>query len=67
MRLERLNALPGYALITLDREWLAPGRMGWFGVSSDGPDEKAAFKVQANRYLDELPADAVIVQIDCHI
>jgi hypothetical protein len=64
---ERVAAVPGYALVTLDREWMAPGRMGWWGMSSDGPGEKHAYKVEANRYLDSLPDNAVIVQLDCHI
>lgn len=63
----RRDAVPGYALITLDRQWMAPGHMGWFGVSSDGPGEREAYNVEANRYLDELADDVLIVQIDCHI
>lgn len=63
----RRDAVPGYALITLDRQWMAPGRMGWFGASSDGPGEREAYKVMANKYLDELADDILIVQIDCHI
>lgn len=63
----RRDAVPGYALITLDRQWMAPGHMGWFGMSSDGPGERGAYKVEANRYLDALADDVLIVQIDCHI
>lgn len=66
-RRARAGAVPGYALITLNGEWTAPGRMGWFGMSSDGPGEADAFKVAASKYLDELPADAWLVQVDCHI
>jgi hypothetical protein len=67
VRLARLSAFPGYAVITLDRQWMAPGRMGWWGMSSDGPGEKEGYKVEANRYIDQLPDDTVIVQLDCHI
>lgn len=63
----RRDAVSGYALITLDRQWMAPGRMGWFGMSSDGPGEREGYKVEANRYLDALADDVLIVQIDCHI
>jgi hypothetical protein len=66
-RIARAAAVPGYALVTLTGEWTAPGRMGWFGMSSDGPGERDAFKVQASKYLDELPRDAWVVQVDCHI
>jgi hypothetical protein len=61
------EAIPGYALVTLEREWVAPGRMGWFGMSSDGPGEKSAYKVGVNQYLDQLDPATVLVVLDCHI
>lgn len=67
LAIARRGAVPGYALITLGREWTAPGRMGWFGMSSDGPGERDAFKTAANAYLESLPDDVFIVQLDCHI
>jgi hypothetical protein len=63
----RRDAVPGYALITLDRQWMAPGRMGWFGMSSDEPGTVDAYKTEANAYLEALGDDVLIVQIDCHI
>lgn len=60
-------AVPGYALVTLEGEWTAPGRMGWFGMSSEGADEKAAFKSAASRYLNDLGPDRYIVHLDCHV
>lgn len=63
----RVEAVPGYALITLRGEWAAPGSMGWFGMSSESPGEQEAFRVQTNRYLDELPKDNWVVLVDCHI
>lgn len=63
----RNNALVGYALVTLGGEWTAPGKMGWFGISSDGDGEAEAFKVQANKYIDALAPDSWIVNVDCHI
>jgi len=59
-------AMVGYAMVTLSGEWTAPGHMGWFGMSSDGPGEREAFRVQANKYLDSLSPDTWIVQVDCH-
>ncbi len=64
---ERNNAAVGYALLTMQGTWTAPGKMGWFGMSSDSPGERDAFKTQANKYLDALPSDAWIVNLDCHI
>jgi hypothetical protein len=62
----RAAAVPGYALVTLDRQWLAPGRMGWFGLSSDGAGERQAYNVAASRYLDNLEDDQLVVVLDCH-
>ena len=67
IEMERANALVGYAMITLTGEWTAPGHMGWFGMSSESKGEMNAFKVAANKYIDALPSDAWIVNLDCHI
>lgn len=63
----RLAAVPAYALVTLDGEWIAPGRMGWFGMSSDGEDEREGYRRQVNEYLDSLSDDTLIVALDLHI
>jgi hypothetical protein len=63
----RIAAVSGYALVTLDREWVAPGRMGMFGVSSDSDEEMRAYRVVANRYISALAEDTVLTIVDCHI
>lgn len=63
----RNAAVPAYALLTLSGEWVAPGRMGWFGMSSDGPGEKAGYHVAVNKYLDEVPDNDLLVLLDLHI
>lgn len=63
----RMAAVPGYAYIDLDGEWHSPGRMGWFGASTDGPGEREAHKVEANAYIDSLDPDTVLVFLDFHI
>jgi hypothetical protein len=63
----RAAAVPGYAFVTLDRRWLAPGHMGWFGSSSDGPGEREAYHAEVNRYLDSLNDDDFVVVLDCHV
>jgi hypothetical protein len=63
----RRGAVPGYALVTLDREWVAPGRMGWFGMSTDSTGEKSAYRIGVNQYLDQLDPSTVVVVLDCHI
>jgi hypothetical protein len=63
----RRAAVPGYALVTLDREWVAPGRMGWFGMSSDEPGERGGYHIAVNTYLDQLDPGTLLVAVDCHI
>jgi hypothetical protein len=63
----RRGAVPGYALVTLEREWVAPGRMGWFGMSSDGPGERSGYHVAVNQYLDQVHPQTLLVALDCHI
>lgn len=64
----RRAAVPGYALVTLDEEWVAPGRMGWFGMSSDGAGERSGYRSAVNAYLDDKVADDdLLIALDCHI
>lgn len=63
----RRGAVPGYALVTLDREWMAPGRMGWFGMSSEEPSERSAYRVAVNQYLEQVGPATILVVLDCHI
>lgn len=63
----RNAAVPAYALVTLTGEWVAPGRMGWFGMSSDGAGEREGYRGAVSKYLDELKPDTWLVVVDCHI
>lgn len=63
----RSGAVPGFALLTLDGQWREPGSMGRFGVSTDTPESRAAYYRQANAYIEALPADTVLVNVDIHI
>lgn len=65
-RTQRLAAVPGYALLA-DGAWAEPGRMGWFGVSSETPESRFAYLVKANAVLDNLPPDTLVSLFDCHI
>lgn len=64
---ERARAIPGYATVTLDGKWMAPGRMGWFGASTDGESERIGYWEAANAYIDALPDDTHLIVVDCHI
>jgi hypothetical protein len=63
----RREAVPGYALLTLDKEWAAAGEMGWFGLGSDTDDSTKEYKEFANEYLDNLDDDVILVVLDLHI
>lgn len=63
----RNEAVPGYALVTPEGEWVAPGKMGWFGMSSESAEDKAMFKAKCNGYLESLSPDTILVAVDCHI
>lgn len=63
----RNEAVVGFALLAASGEWAAPGNMGWFGASDDTLENRAAFYAKANEYIDALPKDTWLVQVDCHI
>jgi len=67
VRLRVAAAVPAYATVTLGGEWIAPGRMGWFGMSSDGPGEREGYQIAVSKYLQELHPDTWLVVVDCHI
>lgn len=64
---ERLRAVPGYAVLTLDGKWMAPGRMGWFGMSTDEEGDRIGYWEAANAYIDSLPDSTWLIAVDCHI
>lgn len=67
LAIARCGAVPAYALVTLDREWIAPGRMGWFGMSTDGPGDREGYHAAVNQYLDQTNPATLLVVLDCHI
>lgn len=50
-----------------DGEWHAPGKMGWFGNSSDDMHTRKWFREEFNAILDELPEDTLLTLCDLHI
>lgn len=64
---QRDRAVPGYATVTQDGEWLAPGSMGWFGMSSHDDTSYEMYARMVNKMIDGLPGDTIIVALDCHI
>lgn len=63
----RNEAVPGFALLTTTGEWVAPGEMGWFGMSTNSEEDTAMFKAKANGYIDGLSDDTLLIAVDLHI
>jgi len=64
---ETARAVPGYATVTLDGRWMAPGKMGWFGCSDDGEGDRIGYWEAANAYIESVPDSAYLIALDCHI
>lgn len=63
----RAAAVPGYALLTTDGRWMAPGEMGWWGMSTDEQPDRIGYGEVANAYIDSLSDDVWLIMTDCHI
>lgn len=59
--------IPSYAVLTPEGEWMAPGEMGWWGMSSDTCQERAQTSKRKVQFFRELPDDTWLVNVDCHI
>lgn len=62
----RNDALCPFAYI-YEGEWHAPGKMGWFGNSSDEKKDRVRFAQEFNELLDSLPGDTLLTLCDLHI
>jgi hypothetical protein len=47
--------------------WQAPGKMGWFGMSNEAPDEYAAWCAEVRSVVINLPDDVLLTMCDLHI
>lgn len=63
----RAGAVPGFATVTLDGKWMAPGKMGWWAMTDATDDTREAYLKVANSYIESLPEDAWLFSLDCHI
>jgi hypothetical protein len=64
--LRRRGYWTAYALVT-EKEWIAPGDMGWFGMSDDTIQSREAFTKRFVDTLKAMPKDTKIHIVDCHI
>jgi hypothetical protein len=56
------------AVITKEGEWIEPGRMGWWAVTSESAEEKKVWDSEFfNRFIKPLKRDDMITIVDCHI
>jgi hypothetical protein len=67
VELARAQAVPGFALVTVERKWMAPGEMGWFGASTDSESSRVGYLEVANAYIESLPDSAYLIAVDCHV
>lgn len=57
-----------FAVITPDGEWHEPGTMGWFGCSSDTPEEGLAWDLNyKERFIETADPEWYLTIVDCHI
>ena len=63
----RAGAVPGFAVVTTDGRWMAPGSMGWFAVTDATDGSRIQYLEAANAYIESLPDDAWLVTVDMHI
>lgn len=66
----RKSIFSTYSILTPDGEWLEPGEMGWFGISSSTTnDEKEwydSYHSVIEKFAEENP-DYMVTLVDCHI
>lgn len=63
----RARAVPGFATVTTDGRWMAPGRMGWFAAHDDSEGDRIGYWEAANAYIGGLSDDTWLIAVDCHI
>jgi len=61
------NALSTFAVLK-DGEWIEQGSMGWWGMSSATDEDEATWRETFfDKFIKDLPEDATITIVDCHI
>lgn len=67
MRKEILDAVSTYAVVK-DGEWIEKGKMGWFGMSSDGAEDREKWRNEFfERFIMPLDPETWLTCVDCHI
>jgi hypothetical protein len=57
-----------YAVITPDGVWHSPGDVGWFGMSSETPEEKGEWQSGFyDKFIKNANPELTLTIVDCHI
>ena len=57
-----------HAVITPDGEWHERGKVGYFGVSSETPEEGIGWdKEYVERFIKTADPELILTIVDCHI
>lgn len=56
-----------YAMVSRENGWLAPGDMGWWGLSSDKTEDREKFDGDFVKIMKSFPPETTITLVDCHI
>lgn len=57
-----------FAVVTPNGLWHEKGEMGWFGMSSDTPDDAKDWNEHyRERFIDKADPDWILTVVDCHI
>lgn len=64
----QLSSFSTYAVVMPDGTWYGKGDMGWFGTSSESPEEAMDWEDHyMERFIDNADPDMYITIVDCHI
>lgn len=56
-----------YAIVTPDGKWIAPGEVGWFGMSTATDNEEEQWFKNYSKLLASFDPSLYITIVDCHI
>lgn len=63
----RAQAVPGWAILTLDGRWIEQGSMGWFGWNDATEASRIGYWKAANAYIESLSPETFLIAVDAHI
>jgi hypothetical protein len=61
-----VNAFSGYAFVTHEGDWLAPGEISMLTFESSTTQSRAAYSRRVKEYFDSLSEDMWLIAVDCH-